>query len=255
MKLMIVDDEPLEREVLTMMIRKQNLGVSRFFEAKNGAEAVNLAKKENINITIMDIKMPVMDGITAAEIMKKEVPDCRILFLTAYDQFDYALRSIQLRVDDYLLKPAHPDDIKKALEKLIPTTSDQAAPFVNRIDEHREIIKVVEYIDNHLSKELSLDFLSGLVHLNAQYLCRLFKQVTGYTMKQYITIRRLEKAKVLFQSSNDTITEISSKCGFADANYFARVFKKMEGITPTQYQQQVLATKVRRVSSFGKNLI
>ncbi|MDF2683306.1 MAG: response regulator [Brevibacillus sp.] len=252
---MIVDDEPLEREVLTMIIKKHNFGVIHFYEATNGAEAVSLARRENIDLTIMDIKMPVMDGITAAEIIKKEIPDCRILFLTAYDEFDYAFRSIKLRADDYLLKPAHPDEIKQALVKLLPSQKGQLVQFSGDIEGHLEIGKVIEYIDQNLNDELSLEYLAGLVHLNAQYLCRLFKQVTGCTIKQYVTTRRLEKAKYMFQSTNKTITEISMDCGFSDANYFARVFKKKEGMTPTQYQQQMSIAEKKKPITFGKYLM
>lgn len=255
MKLMIVDDEPLEREVLAMIIQKHNFGPIRYYEATNGAEAVSMARKENIDLTIMDIKMPVMDGITAAELIKRDVPDCRILFLTAYDEFDYAFRSIKLRADDYLLKPAHPDEIRQALARLIPIQAEKLAPVPAAVEGHLEIGKVIECIDQNLNHELSLDYLAQLVHLNAQYLCRLFKQVTGQTIKQYITTRRLERAKYMFQSTHKSITEISLACGFSDANYFARVFKKKEGMTPTQYQQQMWITEKKKPVTFGKYLM
>ncbi len=255
MKLMIVDDEPLEREVLAMIIKKHDFGPIRFYEAINGAEAVSLARRECIDITIMDIKMPVMDGITAAEQIKQEVPDCRIVFLTAYDEFEYALRSIKLRADDYLLKPAHPEEIRQALARLIPNQVEQEAAFPAHVEGHQEIGKVIECIEQNLNQELSLEYLASLVHLNAQYLCRLFKQVTGHTIKQYITTRRLEKAKYMFQSTSKTIAEISLDCGFSDANYFARVFKKKEGMTPSHYQQQMLMTEKKKHVTFGKYLM
>ncbi|WP_416054312.1 helix-turn-helix domain-containing protein [Fictibacillus sp. KU28468] len=98
----------------------------------------------------------------------------------------------------------------------------------------------MEYIENNLHLELNLDTLSSLVHLYGQYLSRLFKQETGCTITQYITVCRLEKAKKCFIYSSENAMEISEKCGFSDPNYFARVFKKYEGVTPTQYQQQSL---------------
>jgi two-component system response regulator YesN len=90
-----------------------------------------------------------------------------------------------------------------------------------------------------------------IVHLSEQYLSRLFKQETGCTITQYITVRRLEKAKQYLSYSHKTVTEISEKCGFSDPNYFARVFKKYEGTTPTQYQQQALMRRKKRINSFN----
>lgn len=62
---MIVDDEPLEREVLTMIIKRANLGISQLFEATNGVEAMNIAKQNRMDVILMDIKMPIMDGLVA----------------------------------------------------------------------------------------------------------------------------------------------------------------------------------------------
>ncbi|HEY9577348.1 MAG TPA: response regulator, partial [Pseudobacillus sp.] len=88
MNLLIVDDEPLEREVLTMIINKGKLGIDRVVEAKNGMDAVQLATEKQIDLVLMDIEMPVMDGLTAARMIKKNLPDCRIIFLTANNEND-----------------------------------------------------------------------------------------------------------------------------------------------------------------------
>lgn len=251
MKVMIVDDEPLEREVLTMIIKRENLGVSQLFEAENGADAVDLAKQKQMDVVLMDIKMPVMDGLTAAEMIKKDVPDCRIIFLTAYDESDFSYQTRKLGADDHLLKPAHPNEVRQTLVKYIPVLNRPLRPSLEAFCDHGDIKTIVEYIENHLHLDLNLDILSGLVYLNGQYLSRLFKQETGYTITQYVTIRRLEKAKQYLSYSQETVMEISEKCGFSDSNYFARVFKKYEGVTPTQYQQQSLVGRKKRINSFN----
>lgn len=251
MKVMIVDDEPLEREVLTMIIKKENLGVSQLYEANNGADAVDLAREMRMDVVLMDIKMPVMDGLMAGEMIKKEFPDCRIIFLTAYDEFDFSYRTtIKLRADDYLLKPAHPNEVRQALSKYIPTLNRPLPSSLQSSSNHEAIIKVKEYIEHNLHEELNLDSLAGLVYLSGQYLSRLFKQEIGCTITQYITICRLEKAKQHLSFNKEAVMEISDRCGFSDSNYFARVFKKYEGVTPTQYQQKTLSARKKRINSF-----
>ncbi|WP_246026095.1 response regulator transcription factor [Peribacillus cavernae] len=251
--MMIVDDEPLEREVLTMIINKENLRISQLFEATNGLDAVELAKQEQMDVVLMDIKMPIMNGLMAAEIIKEDVPDCRIIFLTAYEEPDFSYQPIKLGAGDYLLKPAHPNEIRQALIKYIPALdhpADRSLPTIASCN-HEDIITIMEFIDNNLHLELHLVTLSELVYLNSQYLSRLFKQETGCTITQYITGRRLEKAKHFLSYSQETVMEISEKCGFSDSNYFARVFKKYEGITPTQYQQKSLMGRKKRINSFN----
>lgn len=251
MNVMIVDDEPLEREVLTMMINRENLAISHLFEAKNGADAVDLAKQNHMDIVLMDIKMPIMDGLAAAEIIKNDVPDCRIIFLTAYDECDLANRTSKLEADDYLLKPAHQNEIRQTLIKYIPVVKSPAPPSLKASCTHDDVVTLIEYIENHLHLDLNLDTLSRLVYLNGQYLSRLFKQETGCTITHYITSRRLEKAKQHLSYSRETVMEISEKCGFTDSNYFARVFKKYEGITPTQFQQKSLLSRKKRINTFN----
>jgi two-component system, response regulator YesN len=251
MNVMIVDDEPLEREVLSMMIKRENFRISQLFEAKNGADALDLVKQNRIDVVLMDIKMPILDGLMAAEIIKKDYSDCRIIFLTAYDEFEFADRMIQMGADDYILKPAHPNEVKQALIKYIPVVKRPIPATLKASCEHDDIIKIIEYIENNLHLDITLDTLSGLVHLSKQYLSRLFKQKTGCTITQYITVRRLEKAKRYLSYSHKTIIEISEKCGFSDSNYFARVFKKYEGITPTQYQQQALMRRKKKINTYN----
>lgn len=255
---MIVDDEPLEREVLTMIIKKEKLGINHFVEAKNGMDAVHLAREKHIDLVLMDIEMPVMDGVTAAKMIKKDFPDCQIIFLTANNEIDFVDQIIPNEINEYLFKPAHPEDIMQALTKHIPI---EQRPVMNLFKSqgfcsHPEIVTIIEYIKDNLHLDLKLDYLAALVHFNGQYLSRLFKQETKYTLTQYITACRIEKAKhYLSYSSEYTVVEISRKCGIADSNYFARVFKKYEGVSPSQYQQQAYLNRKKRMNSFNNFLM
>lgn len=87
---MIVEDEMIERIVLKKMLQKKFGGECQVLEAQNGNEAVEIFKREDVQVVILDIGMPGMNGIQTAEIMRKEKKDCCLIFLTAYDRFDYA---------------------------------------------------------------------------------------------------------------------------------------------------------------------
>lgn len=102
------------------------------------------------------------------------------------------------------------------------------------------IEKVKTYICNHLDGDLSLSRLASLSNYNPKYLSDLFHAQTGLNLSEYISDKRLEEAKKLLAKGNMKIKDIAAAVGFISSAYFTRFFKKALGITPLQYQEQVL---------------
>ncbi|ARF18025.1 hypothetical protein SporoP17a_12515 [Sporosarcina ureae] len=225
------------------IVKKSNLGFVECLEAKNGLLAVDIASTTTIDVLLIDIKMPKMDGLTAAKIIKKTNPHTKIIFLTAFNEFDYALQTIKIGVEDYLLKPVSPEELVQSLTKAVEITDMQDIEFAST-----EVIEqLTTYIKGHLEEKLTLKELSRQVHLHPQYLSRLFKQEMNRPITEYITSARLEKSKELLLSTQYTITEIGQLCGFSDSNYFTRVFKKQEGMPPTQYRKNELLFRKEQI--------
>ena len=101
-KLLIVDDEQLEREGMQAIIERHfpHVGIR---QAKNGNMAVELAKEFSPDLILMDIKMPGMNGLEAMEAIKAERPETKFIMVTAYDTFSYMKAAIKLGVKDYIL--------------------------------------------------------------------------------------------------------------------------------------------------------
>ncbi|KKM11453.1 hypothetical protein SY88_08535 [Clostridiales bacterium PH28_bin88] len=118
-RILVVDDEPLERQAIEFIICRSNLGVEVAGEARNGAEAIRRAKELQPDIIFMDIKMPGINGLMAAREIKELVPDVEIIMLTAYDEFSYAQEALRLGAAEYLLKPVHPEEVIALLERLV----------------------------------------------------------------------------------------------------------------------------------------
>lgn len=97
---------------------------------------------------------------------------------------------------------------------------------------------VLEYINNHYTEDISARDISQQFGYDETYFCRRFKEATGITTMKYIRILRLELAQELLRQSNESITHISWKCGYADTHYFANCFKRHFGITPTEFRQR-----------------
>ncbi len=94
---------------------------------------------------------------------------------------------------------------------------------------------VLNYIQQHLAEKISIDMLSNKAYLSRNTFFKWFKEQFGITPVEYINRERLKHAKQLL-SGEDSISNIAMQCGFSDVNYFVRLFKKMEGITPGSYQ-------------------
>ena len=107
--------------------------------------------------------------------------------------------------------------------------------------ENPMIFLIKQYISqNYMKETLSVKEISEHVFLSASYVCTFFKNETGHTLNQYITEYRMEKAKQLLQDSRYKISDISSRVGYSDGNYFGKSFKKHTGLSPSEYREKNL---------------
>ncbi len=109
---LVADDERLEREALQFVLRQLDDMVADITLAANGREAIEIATRCPVDIAIIDIKMPGINGIEAARRIKEMHPGSHVVFLTAFNYFDYAQEAIRLRADDFIIKPASNRDIE-----------------------------------------------------------------------------------------------------------------------------------------------
>lgn len=103
-----------------------------------------------------------------------------------------------------------------------------------------EIIShIEECVDAHLDEEISLEWLAEELGYSKSYLSRIFKEISGKNFRDYLIDRRMERAKYLLSSSDDTIEMISKKIGYENASSFRRIFNKKIGMSATEYRQKV----------------
>lgn len=117
-KVLIADDEPIIRDGLGGVIPWSDLKMEVVAEAGDGEEALELALLHKVDIVLVDLNMPIMNGLTLMMHLREELPSCRIVIITGYDEFSYAQEAIRLDVDDYILKPVNPEQLTRILERI-----------------------------------------------------------------------------------------------------------------------------------------
>lgn len=117
-KVIVADDEPFIREALKEMIPWDELGCHLAEALKNGKEVVNAVEKYKPDIVILDIQMPLMTGMEAAQWIHENYPDIVVVLLTAYEDFKYAQQAIVFQVKRYVIKSNLFEDLPKALEEI-----------------------------------------------------------------------------------------------------------------------------------------
>ena len=120
----------------------------------------------------------------------------------------------------------------EANQKAIPET-------VVKTGVHQKVHEVALYLQNHIHESVSLEELAQRFFMSRSYLTRSFRNVTGFSVVEYMTYIRIQKAQQLLRESDRSITEIADLCGFGNITYFEKVFKTTTGHTPVQYRKTV----------------
>lgn len=236
-KILLADDETFALIGLEKLVNLIAPVDSIIITATNGKEAVSKAEKLEPDIVILDIDMPILSGIEAAKIIKRENPDCKILFLTAYNKFEYAVSALRIPAEDYLLKPVRESELKAKFLSAIQDSCDKYEKIEKEKSSFRK--KVETYIEMNYSRDLAQDEIAGIVGQNPSYFSRSFKNEFNQTFTDYLTEYRISKSKSLLSDSDFTIKEIAEICGYKDSNYFSKVFRKYTGEAPSEYKLKV----------------
>ena len=249
-KVLVAEDELIERMVLCKTLRKHLGELCDIFESKNGREALEVFDREQPQIAILDIEMPGINGLEVARKIRESGKDCAILFLTGFDKFSYAKQAISVRALEYLLKPYNEQELIYAVEEAMQhaarfakQTSRKAEDLSPAREEGNESLRlsliredIRSYIGKNYQDDISMQSAAQAMGYSEAYFCKLFKQCFRVNFSAYLNEYRIEKAKAMMADPRINIKDIGAACGYSDSNYFARVFKRITGQTPSDYR-------------------
>lgn len=255
-KILFVDDDTTIRSVIKSyrIWEHSEFYIERF--AENEKEALDILQKERFALVITDIRMPVIDGLELVRKMRERGDRTCVILSSAYGDFKYAKEGIRLGVLDYIEKPYTQEKLEEALVYARRhLTQNQSVNIVENIYEVmftqieknrlydmllQENVDALSFCSNmaeHLEEDNLIDKVSREVELSRDYLGRIFKARTGFSLSEFSTALKIDQAKKLLTESNLKIYEISDRLGYATVDYFSRLFRNYAGQTPAAYRK------------------
>ena len=240
LRVLLVDDEIMIREGFKRLFDWEAHDCEVVGEAADGMEALAQIDALRPDIVIMDINIPIMNGLQVIQLSRVKHPNTAYVIVSGYDDFSYCRQALRLQITDYILKPVNYEEFVACIDNLKISLFERRITEEPARQDERVIMGITRYLQEHLSEEVSLSVLSDEFHLNPQYISQLFKNEIGVGFLAYLTSVRLEKAKKLLLATSLSVAEIAEQSGYADYRVFTKVFKKSEGVTPSQYRRDFL---------------
>lgn len=238
-RVMVADDETYMLEAFDKLVNWEKMGCQLVYKATNGRDVIEHLDIYKPDIVITDIKMPLMDGIEVARYIYENRDQIKVIILTAHANFEYAQETISYDVCGYVVKTSMMEMLPGAIEKAVQKLGGIA--WKEEPEGHSEDIfgKLQKYIEEHYMSRLTLTDIARDIHANGSYLSRLYKNRTGQNLFDTINRMKLEKAKE-YIAKGCRIFEAAELVGFEDVSYFSRVFKKLEGCSPREYERRLI---------------
>ena len=226
-RILIADDEMIERDVLCKTLRKNLRDMYIIFKVENGREALKVYEEHKIQIAILDIEMPGINGIGAAEEIRRKDKNCCIIFLTAFDEFAYAKKAITVRALDYLLKPYEERELMLVMEEAIRLVAEQENTHSMLSEEGKEIFgedRALEDRKTNKGQEKDGENLETEAFIEDEY-----ENVRLSGVKEMIEQHIFENYQ-----QDISMQELAHAMNYSEA-YFCKLFKQCFGKNFTSY--------------------
>ncbi len=236
-RLMIADDEKVVLNGIRTVIDWESLHIQVVACAEDGSEFYEKAIEYMPDIALVDIRMPGMDGLTAIEKLRVKLPRCQFIIFTAYEDFAYAKRALELGVMAYITKPVLKNEVIEKV-KLAQERLRQQKRANQEAEEEAAIDLIKRYMKAHVDSAYTLVDVAEYMQMNPAYLSRYFKEKTHETFMEYDKKIKMERASDLLISTNMKTYEIADQLGYRSVQHFSRIFKEYTKMTPIEYRQR-----------------
>jgi YesN/AraC family two-component response regulator len=220
-------------------------------------DGIDYLKHCQVDIVILDCGFDVNRGLDLLKEIKFMHPEVPVVFVTDLSSEETAIKAFKTGAREYFKKPVNIFEFQRTIEDLLEikrAPQEKRTPFIEESsretdeliksatsDKPTNILRVIRYIGENLSEELSLINLAKEANLSKYHFCRIFKRYTGMNPMKFVTSMRIEKAKNLLERSDLAVSVVARQVGFHDPSDFDKKFKKLTGMTPTAYKDSLKA--------------
>jgi two-component system response regulator YesN len=258
-RIIIVEDEKVLRKGLALHTPWEKFGALVIADAADGLEGESLIERLNPDIVITDIRMP---GISGIEMMRRLKGKCdsEFILISGYGEFAYAQEALSLGARGYIMKPIDDDELASVLLKAIEAVHEkrETRELRKRVlaieqsgkslfkeyspgsgSDYREkyLETAIHIINSHYMENLNAPDLAESLGISESSFSKLFKTRTGYTFLEYLTLYRIKQAMDLLDQKEIRVSEAAPLVGYEDYRHFGEVFKKITGLTPSEYRK------------------
>ncbi len=228
-----------------------NMTEYNVMEAADGAEGLQMATEQIPDLVITDLMMPKMDGVELCEKLKTDERTSHIpvIMLTAKTSVEDRIEGLETGADDYLTKPFNVKELRVRVKNLIKQRQKLRERFrkelllepreiaVTSVDE-RFIKQSLDIIEENMSEQdFSVEMLGSELAMSRMQLFRKIKALTDQSPSEYIRTIRLKRAAQLIKSNYGNLAEITYEVGFNHPSYFAKCFRELYGVAPSEYNK------------------
>ena len=243
-KLLVIDDSDQIRWFLKHVFNKEY----QILEARNGQDGINVALKEEPDLILCDVMMPVKDGYETCREIKNDpkMAQTPVVMLTAKVESEDVITGIEAGADDYITKPFDVEILRSKINSLMKKRDDMKRYFSNSSavshDEENTLSTnpfmdaVVKNIEKHLDDStFEAKVLVDSLNMSLPTLYRKIKQYSDLSILELTRNIRLKKAAELLASQQYSVQEVAEMVGFNDTATFRKRFTEQYGVTPSQY--------------------
>ena len=235
----IADDEVWITLGLKKLLEKLDMDVFVVGSANNGLTAKEEIELFKPDVVFTDIRMPGLTGLELLQAVSEVSPETKVVMISGYAEFSYAKEAVKHHAYDYLLKPIKEEKLTRVMTSIVNERGEEKLekseePYFDRV-----IDNVISEIREHYTEDISLTSLAAKYNLSMGRLSEMIKENLKVNFSDYIASLRIQRAKELLRDESISIQEIAEIVGYNDYFYFTKVFKKVEGISPSKYRKSI----------------
>jgi len=231
--ILVVDDEPGTLDMHARVVQAHSAS-NRVLKARNGKEALDLLHQEIVDLVLLDLQMPEMDGFEVLEAMRamestRKIP---VIVVTGKVLSETEMERLNQGVASVLAKGMF------SFEETIGHISTALEQKRRISGEAKRLVRsAMVYLHNNYSEQISRRDIAKHIGISEDHLTFCFRQELGITPILYLQRYRINQAKRLLKDSHQSITEIAFNVGFSDSGYFSRIFRREIGMSPEKFRQ------------------